>query len=1045
MKSFLTRLFDAATSLKLTLVCMAAAMVLVFIGTLAYAGLLTPAKMSLHDVQAFYFQSWFLWWQPSGPEGVRIPVFPGGHLLGAAMLVNLILVQARAFPKQIRKGLSTSRIFLLTGLYMTHLGILIILAGGLFTDLFATESRMVIREGETTNYSEDSLRMELAVIDETDPKLEQVVAIPDGRLVPGATIGHPELPFKIRVLRWFANSKIAPIKKGETPAATQGIGARLSVAERPRVTAPDKRDVPAAIVEVLIGGEPAGTWLVSPMLGKPQGFEAFGRQWTLSLRPVRYYKPYSVTLLDFTHERYPGTGIAKNFSSKIRRLVDPERSVDREVLIYMNHPLRYRGDTYYQASFGANDTVSVLQVVRNPSFLAPYVGCVVAGFGMLLLFGVHLWKFARRQASGSASSGTEPASPDDPPVAQAPKNANGTPASFGMKKIIPWLAFLVAVLWLAALWRPEPKSAEGFDTVAFGELPVLSGGRIKPFDTVARNSLLILNGKQTVRPKDAKPLEPARWLLDVFFDQEKADAYPVFLISNPDVLGLFGWRQGKKKRFSYQELRPFLEKIDEEGAKSAAVESPERTPYQTAVINLRNSLQLYQQLRTGMRPPDAANFAAELSDYAASLESGLRAVQARARNQPYDPEAFAAFATLVRRYDFMASYNHLRPVPPQSERRRRTGEWLSMGGSLLEAIQTGKVSPVTLDYARLGDAVRSGDSAAFDNAVASLTETMRSTEAEKIKRTAFERLFNHLQPFYASMGLYVLAVLLASFSWLAAGPELRRAAVWLLLLGLAVHTFGLGARMYLQGRPPVTNLYSSAVFIGWATVIIGLVLERIFKDGIGSAAAGAVGFLSLIIAHHLASSGDTLQMLQAVLDTNLWLATHVVTITIGYSAMFLAGLLAILYVVRGLFTRSLDKPLADALYRMVYGVVCFAAFFSFIGTVLGGIWADQSWGRFWGWDPKENGALLIVLWCAILLHARRAGFIRARGFMAGAIFGNAITAFSWFGVNMLNVGLHSYGFMDKAFPWLVGFVVSQFLLILLTAVPTRSWRSFRES
>jgi ABC-type transport system involved in cytochrome c biogenesis permease subunit len=168
-----------------------------------------------------------------------------------------------------------------------------------------------------------------------------------------------------------------------------------------------------------------------------------------------------------------------------------------------------------------------------------------------------------------------------------------------------------------------------------------------------------------------------------------------------------------------------------------------------------------------------------------------------------------------------------------------------------------------------------------------------------------------------------------------------------------------------------------------------------------------------------------------------------VAITTGYAAMFLAGMLAIIYVVRGVFTRSLTRPVADAFGRMTYGVVCFATLFSFVGTVLGGIWADQSWGRFWGWDPKENGAVLIVLWCAITLHARWGGFIRQRGLMIMALFGNVITSFSWFGVNMLGVGLHSYGFMQKAFPWLVGFIVSQLALMAIAAMPLERWRSFQ--
>jgi len=253
------------------------------------------------------------------------------------------------------------------------------------------------------------------------------------------------------------------------------------------------------------------------------------------------------------------------------------------------------------------------------------------------------------------------------------------------------------------------------------------------------------------------------------------------------------------------------------------------------------------------------------------------------------------------------------------------------------------------------------------------------------------------------------------------------------------------SRMYLQERPPVTNLYSSAIFIGWGTVVVGIILERIFRDGIGAVCAGAVGFVTLVIAHHLAGSGDTLEMLQAVLATNIWLATHVVAITTGYSAMFLAGMLAIIYVIRGVFTRSLKPETASSLARMTYGVVCFATLFSFVGTVLGGIWADQSWGRFWGWDPKENGALLIVLWCAIILHARWGGYIGQRGLIMMAIFGNVITSYSWFGVNMLGVGLHSYGFMQKAFPWLVGFMLSQFALMAIAALPLERWRNFRTS
>ena len=233
-------------------------------------------------------------------------------------------------------------------------------------------------------------------------------------------------------------------------------------------------------------------------------------------------------------------------------------------------------------------------------------------------------------------------------------------------------------------------------------------------------------------------------------------------------------------------------------------------------------------------------------------------------------------------------------------------------------------------------------------------------------------------------------------------------------------------------------------FIGWGAVVLGLVLERFYKDGIGIVVAACIGFLSLIVAHNLSLDGDTMVMMQAVLDTNFWLATHVVVVTLGYASTFVAGFLALVYILRGVFTRTLGEKTAKGLARMVYAIVCFATLFSFVGTVLGGIWADQSWGRFWGWDPKENGALIIVLWNALILHLRWGGMIRERGLMNCAIVGNIVTSWSWFGVNMLGIGLHSYGFMSGAFMWLMLFVGSQLLLIGIGLLPLENWRSFRK-
>jgi ABC-type transport system involved in cytochrome c biogenesis permease subunit len=265
----------------------------------------------------------------------------------------------------------------------------------------------------------------------------------------------------------------------------------------------------------------------------------------------------------------------------------------------------------------------------------------------------------------------------------------------------------------------------------------------------------------------------------------------------------------------------------------------------------------------------------------------------------------------------------------------------------------------------------------------------------------------------------------------------------LIALAFFIHTTGLIYRIVLQGRPPVTNLYSAAIFVGWGAVVLGLILEKFHKNGIGAVVSAGIGLITLVIAQNLALDGDTMEMMRAVLDTNFWLATHVVIVTLGYASTFVAGFLGLIYIVRGVFTKTLDEATGKSLARMVYGIVCFATLFSFVGTVLGGIWADQSWGRFWGWDPKENGALIIVLWNALILHLRWGGMIRERGLAVCAVGGNIVTSWSFFGVNMLGIGLHSYGFTDAAFQWLMLFVASQLGFITLGLPPARMWKSFQ--
>ncbi len=586
-----------------------------------------------------------------------------------------------------------------------------------------------------------------------------------------------------------------------------------------------------------------------------------------------------------------------------------------------------------------------------------------------------------------------------------------------MKTKLPAIVAVFALLGLACTLWPEPRR-RGFDLAAFGRLPVLADGRLKPMDSVARNTLLLLQGRQRVATPDGRSLTPHEWLLTVLFQPATADACRMIRIDNADVLSLFNLSPADGDggvRFAFAQLRPGLAELDRQAQLAAPVEAAERTTFQRAVEELREHLLLYDHLKFSLQAPDSPDFPALLAS-AAQL-----------------PAARPVFET-------MDSFSVLRVVPPASG----TPDWRTAGRSLLASAALGAgVDPAVRQYTAMGRAWVAGDPEAFNAVVRDYAASLTASFAPVMRKCALEALFNRAEPFYSSLVLYVVAFLCAVVSWLKWPDILGRTALGLMELAFALTTLGILARMWLEGRPPVTNLYSSALFIGWGAVGLCLILERLDRRAVAGAAGSLIGFSTLVIAHHLSLSGDTLEMMRAVLDSNFWLATHVVTVTIGYASTFLAGFLAIIYILRGVLTRSLDAATADSLARMVYGIVCFATFFSFVGTVLGGIWADQSWGRFWGWDPKENGALIIVIWNAVILHARWGGLVRQRGLMALAVFGNIVTAWSWFGTNMLGVGLHSYGFTSAAFYGLLSFVLVQVALIALALLPPGRWRSFR--
>ncbi len=647
-------------------------------------------------------------------------------------------------------------------------------------------------------------------------------------------------------------------------------------------------------------------------------------------------------------------------------------------------------------------------------------------------------------------------------------------------KLVPIPILLLFVIEFVVVLLPK-KDAE-FHVREFARLPVLANGRIQPFDSVARNSLLQIRSTGDVPLEEVsslkfwkhpKKLRSTEWLLEVMLKPELADTRPIFLIHHPELLGKLklgdkGVEKSGLRYYTYNDLKDLDRSIREEAQQISQIKAEQRTPYQKQALKLANAVVVYSRLKNSLRPQDSEDFAKEVADFKSAIAGGVEAARLSQAGQDHDKAALDRLMKPMQRFDMLAGMAIPMIVPPESK-AEGVDAWHNSGASLMESARSGTIHPAVTYYARMATAYRQEKPAEFNQAIEEYRQWLSQGFSREASKGRAEFYYNDIKLFLHCIIVYLFAFILGGLGLVAASmapsfsESMRRAAFYLIALGFVAHTAALIYRMVLEGRPPVTNLYSSAIFIGWGAAALGLILERAYRVGIGNLVAALAGVITLLIAQSLALDGDTMEMMRAVLDTNFWLATHVVVVTLGYASTFVAGLLAVLYIVLGVATPIVSQRLAapaegahavtppasggltvgQALTKMVYGIVCFATLFSFVGTILGGIWADQSWGRFWGWDPKENGALLIVLWNAVILHARWGGMVRERGLMNLAVLGNMITAWSWFGTNMLGIGLHSYGFMDAAFKWLMIFFISQLVVIGLGLLPLHLWRSFR--
>lgn len=375
------------TSLKLTVVLLVLSIILVFCATL------NQVQLGVWGVQAKWFRSFFVW---HDFNGLLLPVFPGGFTIGGLLLINLVSSHVYRFKMSWKKA----------GITITHAGLILLLIGELITALYQEDFQMRMDEGETKSYSESPRVVELAIADVTGPDWDEVTAIPPAHLKASDVIQTPALPFTVKPLYYYPNSALQ--LKTQAPdmpesGADKDIGARLAVAPAPLTYKDNERNLPAVLVELTGAEGSLGKWLLSPWLIETQRFDYGGRTYEMALRFQREYKNFSLTLLDFTHDRYPGTDIPKNFSSRLR-LLNNDSGEDREVLVYMNNPLRYQGLTFFQQGFDNNDTTTILQVVRNPGWMLPYIACLMLTLGLFVQFGIGLFSFTRKRKARATAA-----------------------------------------------------------------------------------------------------------------------------------------------------------------------------------------------------------------------------------------------------------------------------------------------------------------------------------------------------------------------------------------------------------------------------------------------------------------------------------------------------------------------------------------------------------------------------------------------------------------------------------------------------------------
>ena len=583
-------------------------------------------------------------------------------------------------------------------------------------------------------------------------------------------------------------------------------------------------------------------------------------------------------------------------------------------------------------------------------------------------------------------------------------------------------------------------------------IPVQEGGRIKPLDTYARNQALAFYGKRNIKHENLLAID---WLMNLFIYPELGLEQKIFNIRSPDIVNALDleWTNNFHK-YSYSEIFPGIQNQLPLISNIFDKKEEDRDLFENQLVELYQNIMKYRQIASSLScllpmftvydpetaeklhiEPGQFTSYAHIMSHRGSLFNVSQNILTKSEESWTENEREVALLLYNLQQTSLDEFaKALKIIPPAKD--DTTGLWISpwelLDGREIEPHQDRIMKSMEAYLVARYD----NNSGAMSDALKSYRTGLLSSPGDRVKFSILEKetWLNKANLFTLSLVFYLFGFILLGISWMVQPILLKNVAYGSLISGFMLHTYGIYLRMVIMSRPPISTLYETVIFVGFVIVLLSVVIEYLRKDGLGVFIGSVSGSMLHYVGFGYAADGDTLEMLVAVLNSNFWLATHVTTIILGYGTSLMAGLIGHLYLIEKIRVPNNSKRL-KSIYDNMFGVTLIALFFTLFGTILGGIWADQSWGRFWGWDPKENGALLIVLWQLMMVHMRLSGLAKADRFALGMVLNNIVVIMAWFGVNLLSIGLHSYGFASGIAVNIVLFTVFE----LATGFGTYYW------